>query len=628
MAEWNFPTNGGGVIRGLADSGIETFNGKKDSSLAREICQNSLDAAADTSKPVIVRFQTKEITPENIPGYTEYKKILDACRDYWKENSNAKNFFNQALNKIKIPSTVLIVSDENTTGLANPFNPNSFEGWNTLTKIDGGANKSGSTGGSFGIGKNAPFAISDFRLVFYRTLNQRGESAAQGVSRLVSFNQKNDTKAGIGYYGNPNKNLPVEKISALEKILTRTKIGTDIFIYGFNAAEKWRGNILFELVENFLVTIYRGKLIVEMPNYTVDKNYLQKIIPKQDKYLKEHKSQARSYYKVLTAADSDLKIFEEDFHGLGKLKLKILIDPRADLNRKILVVRQMGMKIFDLKRFPKHLNFTGIVEIEGAALNNFFRQMENPEHNHWEPSRHPNAKLAKQYFTDFKDWVRSKVKSLGENFISDEKNVEGLSANLQRNKILPVIQTAAKKVEKLNPVANSPILKIETATAPENKTLSTGGGSDTSKYKTARGTVTDQKDDKPAVRTLKGKRPRKNKKNHTGVEDPEGADIVLTPAGNFLECKNRVIKIGKNNYRLILQVPKNIFSGNIKIFAVGEDDAQEQLKISSVKANCNAQVSEQKIQLFNIPANKNLHINFSLAEDNGYSLRTYVYEDE
>lgn len=160
MAEWYFPTNGGGQIRGLADAGIETFKGQKNSSLAREICQNSLDAAADLSKPVIVNFTLKEIKPEQIPGYTEYKKVLRECRDFWAHNSTAKNFFDNAITKIETPCNVLIVSDENTTGLVNPFDANSFEGWNTLTKISGGANKFGGSGlGSYGIGKNAPFAM-------------------------------------------------------------------------------------------------------------------------------------------------------------------------------------------------------------------------------------------------------------------------------------------------------------------------------------------------------------------------------------------------------------------------------------------------------------------------------------
>ena len=41
--EWNFPKQAG-QIRGYADAGIEFFTGNAIASLAREICQNSLDA--------------------------------------------------------------------------------------------------------------------------------------------------------------------------------------------------------------------------------------------------------------------------------------------------------------------------------------------------------------------------------------------------------------------------------------------------------------------------------------------------------------------------------------------------------------------------------------------------------
>ena len=43
--EWKFPHNGFGQVRGVSDAGIETFTGTEIQSLAREICQNSLDAA-------------------------------------------------------------------------------------------------------------------------------------------------------------------------------------------------------------------------------------------------------------------------------------------------------------------------------------------------------------------------------------------------------------------------------------------------------------------------------------------------------------------------------------------------------------------------------------------------------
>ena len=47
MISWNFPGNQDGQIKGVADAGIENFNGTELSSLARENCQNSLDAALD-----------------------------------------------------------------------------------------------------------------------------------------------------------------------------------------------------------------------------------------------------------------------------------------------------------------------------------------------------------------------------------------------------------------------------------------------------------------------------------------------------------------------------------------------------------------------------------------------------
>ncbi len=150
--------------------------------------------------------------------------------------------------------------------------------------------------------------------------------------------------------------------------MPRTKIGTDIFIFGFNATENWIQDIYFELIENFLLTIYQEKLIAKIQGYTLNKNTLQKVFAESENYFKKRKSQALNYFKVLTAPPADLKIFEEDFHGLGKIKLKVFTDPRADLNRKILIVRQMGMKIFDMKNFSRQISFSGIAELEGRGV--------------------------------------------------------------------------------------------------------------------------------------------------------------------------------------------------------------------------------------------------------------------
>ena len=150
---WNFPSNNDGQIRGINDAGIEHFSGKEIKSLAREICQNSLDAAA-SDLPVEVEFYKHFIESKNIPNYTEYKKVLQKCQQYWNSKSEfTKQYLQDALNSINKEKTfVMRISDYNTQGLSKPYDLKTTEGWNTLTKIDGGATKSGAAkGGCFGI---------------------------------------------------------------------------------------------------------------------------------------------------------------------------------------------------------------------------------------------------------------------------------------------------------------------------------------------------------------------------------------------------------------------------------------------------------------------------------------------
>lgn len=79
MIKWNFPSNGGGVISGISDAGIETFKGKPYESLAREICQNSLDACKNFNEPVKVEFNSFQLINNDIPGFTELKEVINIC---------------------------------------------------------------------------------------------------------------------------------------------------------------------------------------------------------------------------------------------------------------------------------------------------------------------------------------------------------------------------------------------------------------------------------------------------------------------------------------------------------------------------------------------------------------------
>ena len=176
MISWNFPGNQDGQIKGVADAGIENFNGTELSSLARENCQNSLDAALDDNDPdVLVEFERYFVSTNQIPGIVEYRNILRKCKTFWdrSKSEKAKLFLKGAIKEAEKENTfVLRISDYNTTGLSDPYAQSddpfnfSFDGWNALIKIDGGANKGDDKAGAFGIGKSAPFSNSHYRLVF------------------------------------------------------------------------------------------------------------------------------------------------------------------------------------------------------------------------------------------------------------------------------------------------------------------------------------------------------------------------------------------------------------------------------------------------------------------------------
>lgn len=96
---WNFPSNNHGQIFGIADSGVETFNGTPIKSLAREICQNSIDANLKNGEPTRIIFRTFEIAPSAIPDFDDLDDAFSRSLEYWskQKSTKAKSFFQSAL---------------------------------------------------------------------------------------------------------------------------------------------------------------------------------------------------------------------------------------------------------------------------------------------------------------------------------------------------------------------------------------------------------------------------------------------------------------------------------------------------------------------------------------------------
>ena len=288
---WDFPLLGSGNESGSNIAAITMFNvgaGVMDS-LAREVCQNSLDAKNKNlgyDIPVKVKFELKYIKQSEFPMFAGYSDAIKRSRDYW-ENSPLKNddiiafldYIDNALSKEMIP--VLIMSDYNTTGLRGvnaAENEKSF--WNLLVNTEGISIKEDkSSAGSYGIGKNAPFAYSALNLVFYNTLAIDGGRAFEGVARLAT------TTRDCG--GKKRKTQPIGKYLYLENeydwrpILpidncdlanlpmfnrSEDEYGTDVAVFGFKEEEyiDWETLLASAVIKNFIIAIKAGKLEIEI----------------------------------------------------------------------------------------------------------------------------------------------------------------------------------------------------------------------------------------------------------------------------------------------------------------------------------------------------------------------------
>ena len=660
---WNFPENNSGQARGIADAGMATFQGNRIGALAREICQNSLDALKDGEDGVTVTFAWRSVPKKRMPGYAAVKRALEDAKAFWdtQTSPDTQNFLKEAVRKINDPLDMMVLrmSDDHTTGLSYPYEPNRLDGWNALTRLDGGATKAGDSAGSFGIGKNAPFVSSWCRLVFYRTLNEQGERAAQGMMRLVSFPKQGDADhltTGIGYYGNPQRNLPVPEIPELEALNRREGTGTDVFVYGFQSPKdvdtemgSWDEDIKLELLSNFIYAIYRNRLTVVFENNAgtreiLERSSIGRYVEKF--YARSKKAKVKNLYNtyLLLRYSERVNSFSTPFHGLGTLNLRCLNqEGEPSLNRQVLVVRKSGMTLYYMKSISKTINFTGILELQGEKLNAFFRAMENTDHTKWEAKRHPSPSRAKLYLKEMRDWVQDSVISLVDKQVVDEEvEVKGLSSMLQEGAMelpptIALVESQEQPKETIQPAHS----EFETAQqpAPEpsrgilHRNQPAEQGKETGQTKKTKGTIT-ERGIHSVMRLLKGTRKRKKKTMHKGEEDPQGKDLLLKPErGKWQDVplqSLRILKLSGNHYRLLFEVPVPVRKGRLEIVTVGENGKSVLLRAGKIQSWTNLEVAEVidgSIHFCNLQPGNRVKLEFSLLAEKEYAMEVHAYED-
>ncbi|UTH02868.1 hypothetical protein KFV05_02445 [Macrococcoides canis] len=622
--KWEYPSAKGLQLESVNNAAIETFKGNPLSSLAREICQNSLDAVEDNTKPVIVSFDAFDINTSTFPEISAYKDVFNNARKTWEnKNPQAIEFINNAQNVLnKDEMHILKISDYNTKGLSGADSRDIGTPWSTLVKEKGSSNKSDTSGGSFGIGKAAPFACSDLRTVFYSTcIYETKEKYHIGVSNIMSYEKPDETiTQGVGFYSIGDNTESIKgSLSCFKDVDDRTTKGTDIFVAAFNKMKNWEQAIIESIIVNFLVTIWKKKLVVKVGKQTIDaeniKDYINQL-PNKDMF-----NDVRDYYEVLTSEDTEIiKIDKTEYgkdYGYEDGEAVLCLLKKQGANRRILMTRSVGMRLFEQKNISSSIYFTGILMIEGKKMNMDFKKMENPAHDNWSPERYiENPAKAKRMLNELKRFNKNKVIELFREEVTNEMDAIGMSDFLPdttSNQIGDIKKreslenkTKEIKVKKHRKPKNSQKTEIESdnenfddieiqeVEITGNTTEGGTGGGDN--------TVTKDGEDGG-----EGGNPGHGSGSH-GYEDDEQGEAMTVPhlhKKNLIYPKLKTICTNQKNgqYTLMIKSTKNIDNPIIEVFIIGEQtDIRAQL-IEAKHNGVDTKVTSNRLQAFNIEKN-------------------------
>lgn len=470
---WYFPSVDGGDHEGFNNPSMENFE-RGIGSLTREIIQNSIDAVDDSEKPVEVEFTVITLqTKDGFPLRDEYRERFEQCKSTM--GNKTKDIVESGLTSINNTNiTYLKISDYNTKGLSGAKNLNdSTTDWFSLTKGSGMCGKDKDAGGSYGLGKSAPFTCSDLRAVFYYTLDKEGTRAFQGKSLLATHKWKNSdgreyyTRA-TGYFGKLDEGktpLVNDECHIIPSFLsTRDRVGTDVFVSGFSEVKDWEEEITRSILENYFIAIHKGQLICRINGGVehiteINKENLEAVM---DLFGKKHQDTANDkniirFYNAyckgeIFSPDADSILQQSKLHILTYDKLEI-----SGIESNIAFFRKTGMKIENNKKrypYPSYVIFEAL----GEKINAVFQSCEPPAHNKWDYKRLKRSsderKTAKKYIDEMNDWIRKCVISLAPP-ISDQCDPVGVGAYLP-------IETAA------NPLADDADLSIHSSPKTNN----------------------------------------------------------------------------------------------------------------------------------------------------------------
>lgn len=633
---WDFPLLGTGNQSGNNIAAITMFKGTGImDGLTREICQNSLDARdpeIPSDIPVKIKFELIELKRTDYSMFAGYEQALDNSIAYWETSPlctpKIKEFLTNikiALEKDNVP--ILVMSDYNTIGLngvSAKDDEKSF--WDLLVNTEGiSIKQNDSSAGSFGIGKNAPFAYSALNAVFYNTLAKDGGRAFEGVTRLVTTQKE--------YKGSMRKTQPIGKYLYLEDeytgrpilpsdncnlaqidIFNRTNIGTDVAIIGFKKDdyENWEEKIAIATIKNFIMAILNGKLdvIIKSPSkkYEVNKHSIESLLHQTFSEEPQLKYTRQIYETVTKTKPHNVKIVEKN-----DLSIYIRYDDKyaQSLSR----FRSTGMLInTTTSDVLPHFSVVIVVnDVGDKELSKTLREAEPPQHTEWKAKNitdnRPLHNKAARYIRNIGKEIQKALDEFEKAEITDK-----IDAGI--GNYLPDTSGEAITTEGTDGLKTD--IKISEIASYDGRVFYSN------QYDSAESSI-GKKEKKTAIKVGERKRRRKKKtdKKITVVSPGKGSTPGVAKGSGKLKIispkiiDHRTYFLAGKKYRVYVNIPTDYDNVYVQYFAGREDDAEDPLFIKNVKLDNHPviNVNSKKIGPISLKQGRNIfHVEFDNDE--------------
>lgn len=426
---WLFPKNDSNETEGPNDAGITHFTSNRSANLIRESIQNSLDARADESKAVSFQIELRNLEPSSFAAEDLIEAISASIVSKHNDKAHSDQFKKgkDFLQKSKKTIQTLSITDNNTTGATDELTLDGKPGkWEALTKSSGLSIKDQlDAGGSFGLGKHAPFAVTDIRTVLYSTAwsaSGKMHRRFQGKTILVSHEDKKGEKyRRTGYLGSENyRPLVDEEIPDCYQLEAP---GLAVHIPGYQPEDGWQDESIVSAIQNFFHAIVHQGLEV-----TVDGNLIN------NKTLDEHKGILSDKTLGFIQASRTEPTAKTYIPHIGHVSLRIVTNEKNQHNgRNLALVRDAGMMITDrprdmslpgLTRYPPHWkSFYAIIECRSEGEPSLLRESESPSHNSistQQISDQKRRRVADAALKELGQWSKERIREVAEPLASED----------------------------------------------------------------------------------------------------------------------------------------------------------------------------------------------------------------